>query len=165
MRRPALLGAAWLGAAAAAVGLGFLAVSFVGASASPDASFLAAGGSVGTSSAGSPATSSAPPAATTARQVTPGGTVVADCSRGTAALAGAPAAGWWTDDPADRDSVEFTNGSQKIEVKATCPNGSPSFVVEGPKGAEQHSSAVPSSPTTHDKGGRHGGGGGHGSDG
>lgn len=161
MRRPALLGAAWLGAAAAAVGLGFLAVSFVGASASPDTSLLAATGSAVTAGTTSPP----PSAVTTARQVTPGGTVVADCSRGTAALAGAPAAGWWTEDPADRDSVEFTNGSEKIEVKATCPNGSPSFVVEGATVASQRSAAVPSSPTTDDKGGRHGGGGGHGSDG
>jgi hypothetical protein len=167
MRRPALLGAAWLGAAAAAVGLGFLAVSFVGASASPDASLLAATGSVATSSpAASPATSSELPAATTARQVTPGGTVVADCSRGTAALGGAPAAGWWTEDPTDRDAVEFTNGGQTIEVRATCVNGSPSFVVEAPKVAAQRSTAVPASPTTEDKGGgRGGGGGGHGSDG
>jgi hypothetical protein len=73
--------------------------------------------------------------------------------------------------------VEFTNGALKVEVRATCPGGSPSFVVEGPaatgKGATSTSSsssvsspAVGSpSPVTDDKGGLRRGGGGHGSDG
>lgn len=163
MRRPALLGAAWLAAAAAAVGLGFLAVSFVGASASPDASFLAAPGPA-SSGQGPTSSSQAPSVVTTARQVTPGGTVVASCTGGTAELAGAPAAGWWSEDPADRDAVEFSNGTQKVEVRATCPAGAPSFVVEGP-GASPTSAGVPQSPATDDKGGQRGGGGGHGSDG
>jgi hypothetical protein len=187
MRRPALLGAAWLTAAAAAVGLGFLAVSFVGASAASSASSLAATGSVTRSAGeGGTGTSSAAPPVATAQQVTPGGTVIAHCTGGVAALAGAPRAGWWADDSSGPGAVEFTNGALKVEVRATCPSGSPSFAVEGPaatgKGGASSSSAsfsssspagVAPSPTTDDKGGlRSGGnggsgrgGGGHGSDG
>lgn len=155
MRRPFLLGAAWVAAAAAAVGLGFLAVSFV--SASPTASLVAATAPLATSSGpGSPVTSSASPAATTARQVTPGGTVVAHCTGGRAELAAAPAVGWRTDDSTGSGAVEFTDGSHKVEVRATCRAGIPSFVVER---------SASFSPMTDDKGGRRGGGGGHGSDG
>jgi len=161
MRRPFLLGAAWVAAAAVAVGLGFLAVSFV--SASPTASLVAATAPLATSP-----TSSAPPAVTTARQGTPGGTVVAHCTAGRAEVAGAPAAGWWTDDSTEPGTVEFTDGAQKVEVRATCTAGAPSFVVEGPTAESGSPAVVSPSPATEDKGGRHGGGGsgsgGHGSD-
>jgi hypothetical protein len=162
MRRPVLLGVAWVAAAAVAVGLGFLAVSFV--SASPTATLVTAAAPLTTSP-----TSSAPAAVTTARQGTPGGTVVAHCTAGRAEVAGAPAAGWWTDDSTESGAVEFTDGTQKVEVRATCATGTPSFVVEGPKAESDNPAVVSQSPATDDKGGRHGGGGrdggGHGSDG
>jgi hypothetical protein len=163
------MAAAWTAAAAAAVGLGFLAVSLVDASASPTGSFAGAAAAP-TSATGSPAASSA--AAATGRRATAGGTVIADCSSGQPVLAGVPAAGWWSDDSAEAGKREFTNGSQRVEVRVTCVNGSPDFAIEAPAAVAPSSvgpattAVVPApSPTTDDKGGLSAGHGKHGGDG
>lgn len=163
-----MLGAAWTASAAAAVGLGFLAVSLVGASAAP----RPAAGSAATSPSWTPG-----PAAPSDRTTTIGGTVYASCAGGTADVAGAPAPGWWVDDSGEPGQVEFSDGARKVEVRATCVDGGPRFSVEE-KGAGPASPSSPAAPSaTEDSGGGHGsdapagddssgrGGGGHGSDG
>jgi hypothetical protein len=186
MRRPLLLGTAWTASAAAAVGIGFLAVSLVDASASPG---TVPAGATGTPSAGATATgtppvpSAAPTAALpTGEYATAGGTVYADCSSGSPVVAGAPAAGWYADDSPDPGEVEFENGSQKVEVDVYCAGGVPYFVLDDssartPTSAPGGSSTTaPSAPSTSggghgsddppgdDNGGDRSGGGGHGSD-
>jgi hypothetical protein len=160
MKRPFALVAVWVVAAAAAVGVGFLAVSLIDASAgTPSQPGLPAVSS--TTEAADP---SVPAAA--GEQSTPGGTVYATCVDGAAQLAGAPAAGWTVEKSADQ--VEFRNGSAKIEVRADCSTGSPQFVVEdrGPAATtpEPTTSGTTSSSTADDHGGNRGGHGGHGSD-
>jgi hypothetical protein len=133
MNRTLALGAAWTGSAVAAVGLGFLAVSLVGASASPGTVPVAAGGTSSSASA-TPTSPAAPaPVVSSAEQATVGGTVYADCTSGVPGLAGAPAPGWWLDDSDDPGEVEFKNGIQKVEVHTVCAGGSPQFSVEGPR--------------------------------
>ena len=151
MKRTIALGAAWTASAAAAVGLGFLAVSLVDASAAPATQTVAA----------SPATSG--------EHTTVGGTVFASCAGNTPSLAGAPATGWWVDDSAGPGEVEFENGSQKVEVRTACVGDVPQFWVEGPRADD--ASTSPAAPSTgfpspssgqDDSSGR--GDGGHGSD-
>jgi hypothetical protein len=153
MNKPLLLGAAWAASAGAAVGLGFLAVSLVDASASPvvqPVSYSALESAEATSAdttiappaqtaqpvtPGGTDTAIAPPAPPgVAQQVTPGGTVVATCVGDAAVpvLAGAPAAGWWPDDTRQPGTFEFESATQSIEVRATCVGGTPQFVGEGP---------------------------------
>src|SRR4051812_30516030 len=117
-----VLVAVWLAAAAAAVGVGFLAVSLVDASAAPPAQTALARPTE--AETGSPAT------APSGEQPTPGGTVYASCVGGAARLAGAPASGWTAEQSADH--VEFRDGTSKIEVRADCSTGSPQFAVEDP---------------------------------
>jgi hypothetical protein len=152
-RRPVLLGAAWTASAAAAIGLGFLAVSLVDASASPGTSPLAAT----TSSSAGPTEGSEPPAPTstspavTGEHVTTGGTVYANCTAGRPVLAGVPAAGWWVDDAAQPGEVEFENGTQKVEVHVTCAGRSPQFSVEGPRAdgsGRDDGTSTPASPSS-----------------
>jgi hypothetical protein len=176
VKRGLVLGAAWTASAAAAVGLGFLAVSLVGASASP----------------GPLASTSTPTTTPTSGTVSPsgematvGGTVFASCDGAAATLASAPAPGWWVDDSSDQGEVEFRDGSQKVEIRTVCVDGGPQFTVEGPRaddggggGPDPGTTPAPSSPASpsaDDHGGRGSddgpgddssgrGGGGHGSD-
>jgi hypothetical protein len=161
MKRTLALGAAWTASAAAAVGLGFLAVSLVDASASPGPRPVA-----GTpASVTAPSTSAAPTSApSSAEQATDGGTVYASCTDGVPGLAGAPAPGWWVDDSSGPAQVEFRSATQKVEVMVSCASGSPVFVVEGPRAEDRSSvSTTPAAPSTsEDSSG--GDGGGHGSD-
>ena len=159
MKRPFTLVVAWVLAAAAAVGVGFLAVSLIDAS--------AAGPAQPELPAVSSATEAADPAGSPAagEQSTPGGTVYATCVDGTAQLAGAPAAGWTVEKSADQ--VEFRNGTGKIEVRADCSTGAPQFTVENGGGTPTSPSSTPGAPAgttgVDDHGGnRHSGG--HGSD-
>ena len=178
MKRTVALGALWAASAAAAVGLGFLAVSLVDASASPGTTGTAPtlltpevtpGATPGPTPSGSP----------TAEHATEAGTVFANCAGGVPVLAGAPAAGWWIDDSDDPGQVEFENGTQKLEVHVVCGPGGPEFTVEGPRGddggddgsGDDGVPAVTPSPATpsaddhggaDDSSGRDGGG--HGSD-
>jgi hypothetical protein len=178
MKRTLTLGAVWTASAAAAVGLGFLAVSLVDASASP---------SVEAASTSTAASSSAPPASAvvpgpSGEQATAGGTVFANCAGGGAVpvLSGAAASGWWADDSQQPGKFEFTSATRSIEVRATCVAGAPQFTVEGPRSQAPAPSVSPAAPTTSagvepgdDHGGGSGsgrgrgggGGGGHGSDG
>jgi hypothetical protein len=110
---------------------------------------------------------------------TAGGTVYASCAGGVPSLASAPASGWWTDDSSAPGTVEFRDGTQKVEVRMNCVDGSPSFAVEGPRVDERSSGpTTPAAPSrAEDSAGGHGsddppgddssgrGGGGHGSDG
>jgi hypothetical protein len=128
MNRSVALGAAWSASAVAAVGLGFLAVSLVDASASPGASPVAATSTASTTP-GAPSTVSVP--LVTGEYATVAGTVYADCSSGFPVMAGAPAAGWWADDSNDAGELEFTSADQKLEVHVSCVNGSPQFTDEG----------------------------------
>jgi hypothetical protein len=187
MKRTLTLGAAWTASAAAAIGLGFLAVSLVDASASPGSLPAAASGGLASSGAASSSTTAAPSTASGAdddpgprapvpgvsvEQVTAGGTVYAGCADGLPVLASAPAPGWWVDDSSTVDQVEFKAGSQSIEVHVGCATGSPQFSVEGPRtddgDRDGGSSATPAAttssthPTGDDSDGRVGGG--HGSD-
>jgi hypothetical protein len=184
MKRTLLLGAAWTASAASAVGLGFLAVSLVDASATGTVPLAAAATAP---SAGETAASPSASTATTAAgtKATVAGTVSAVCASGTPRVSGAPATGWWIDDSDDADAgeVEFEDGSRKLEVHVTCVDGSPRFTVEGPRADNSggDDDAVPSAPATTDApddsdgrvGGGHGGddpagddsgSGGHGSD-
>ena len=149
MRRPLLLGAAWAASAGAAVGLGYLAVSFVDATASPGTAQAAASTSAPTASSSAEATAptSAP---ATAQHVTVAGTVLADCAGGVPLLAGVPAEGWWVDDSSDPGQVEFESETQKLEVTVSCAaDGAPVFMDEGLRtdddGRRTHSSPGPSS--------------------
>jgi hypothetical protein len=175
MKRTIALGAAWTASAAAAVGLGFLAVSLVDASASPGTRPVAA---TTTSSTGSSTPTVAVPGPTSGEHVTVGGTVFASCAGGSLSLGSAPAAGWWVDDSDDPGEVEFKNGTQKVEVHTVCVGSVPQFSVEGPRADDsrrEDGSSSPASPSSgspgsssgrddsgHDSSGR--GGGGHGSD-
>jgi hypothetical protein len=171
MKRTLILGTAWTASAAAAVGLGFLAVSLVDASTSLDTRPVAATATATTPTGGASGAPSAPGATTASGEhATVGGTAYASCDGGTPSLAGAPSAGWWVDDSDDPGEVEFENGTQKVEVHVTCVDGSPRFSTEGPRAddsrREDHSatptrtSASPGAPDDSD--GRVGGG--HGSD-
>src|SRR4051794_24899674 len=122
MKRAAVLGAAWTASAAAAIGLGFLAVSLVGASASPTAPRAVATGIP---------TTSAPAAAPnpSGEQATVGGTAYATCASGVPHLASAPAPGWWVDGSAGAGQVEFRDATRKVEIRVVCTGGAPSFTV------------------------------------
>ncbi|MFL6093911.1 MAG: hypothetical protein ACJ71Y_00510 [Blastococcus sp.] len=156
MKRTLTLSAAWSASAVAAVGLGFLAVSLVDASASPGdlatssstrlsaVTATAPAPSAPTSAATSALTSTAAPADNTAvpgasapqasvEHATAGGSVLAGCSDGTPVLASAPSPGWWIDDSSSGNEVEFENGSESIEVTIDCATGTPQFSVEGPR--------------------------------
>jgi hypothetical protein len=171
VKRAAALGALWTASAAAAVGLGFLAVSLVGASASPTAPR--------TGLASTPTPAGPNPSG---EQTTVGGTVYATCASGAPHLASAPAPGWQVDGSAHAGTVEFRDATRKVEVHVTCAGGTPSFTVEGPRsaggGSSPASSSAPSSAASTSGGGRGSGsddsgaddssgrgGGGHGSDG
>jgi hypothetical protein len=177
MKRTLLLGSAWTASAAAAVGLGFLAISLVDASASDGGRVLPASATTTADGSSSTATS-APAAAADGQQVTAGGTVYGSCNSGVPAVASAPAAGWWLDDSSDAGTVEFRNGTLKVEVRVTCVNGVAQFSVEGPRAdnsggggddgvtsspsSSSPSSSSPSATTGDDSDGRIGGG--HGAD-
>lgn len=153
MRRATLYILAWAGAAAGAVGLGFLAVSLLGSgvAASPSSDSTAVA-----SAAGSPTNPTATPApAANGERSTEGGTVFATCSDGVLSLASAPATGWWVDDSPDVNEVEFENGASKIEVYAACTPGGPSFTVEGPR-VDDDSGGSSSSATDSEDSGRDG---------
>ncbi|MGK5113157.1 hypothetical protein [Geodermatophilus sp. CPCC 205506] len=173
----------WTASAAAAVGLGLLSVAVVDADAAPDTrpasatSSQPSAPSSSSSSSSDPSSSApapAPPASSGGEQVTVAGTVTATCDGGALSYAGAPAPGWWLDDSPRPGEVEFENGSQKLEVKVTCVDGTPQFSVEGPRddgrGGDDSPAttapSAPSAPTTgrgyDDSDGRVGGG--HGSD-
>jgi hypothetical protein len=176
MKRTLTLGAAWLASAAGAVGLGFLAVSLVDASASPGTSPVAASTSATAEpSEGTPEPTTASPRVT-GEFATVAGTVYANCTSGRPVLAGVPTAGWWVDDSNEAGQVEFENGTQRLEVSVTCAGTTPQFSVEGPRaddsggqdGPATPRSSAPSSPSATDDSGRDDssgrGGGGHGSD-
>jgi hypothetical protein len=171
MKRSLLLAAVWVVAAAAAVGVGFLAVSLVDASASP-ATQPAADTTAATPTGTAIGTAAPPPpVAPSGEQATAGGTVFASCVDGGVQLAAAPAAGWEVETYVDH--VEFESATQKVEVYADCATGSPRFLVEGPRSddngrsddsvssSSSASSAPPAAPSVDDNGGDRGG---HGSD-
>lgn len=158
MRGPLLLGAVWAASAGAAVGLGYLAVSFVDASTSPSPSPAASTSApTATGTAGTTPAAVSPP---TAQHVTVAGTVFADCTSGAPRLAGVPALGWWTDDSSKPGEVEFESDSQKLEVTVDCgPDGAPVFSDEGLRsdgdGGRSSSSSSPSStPAATSSGGQ-----------
>ncbi len=145
MKRTVALGAAWTASAAAAVGLGFLAVSFVDASASPGTQPVAASTTSSTPSSSSAAPSSAAspssdPSPTTAPQMSPGeyvtagGTVYAHCTSGSPVVAGVPAAGFWVDDSNDSGKIEFESNRQEVEVRVSCDGDVPVFRLDDGSG-------------------------------
>jgi hypothetical protein len=164
MRRPLLLGAAWIVSAGAAVGLGYLAVSLVDASASPGAS--PAGASTSAPPTTSPAGTTSPePSPVKAQHVTVAGTVLADCTSGVPVLAGVPALGWWVDDSPDPGQVEFESDTQKLEVEVSCgPDGAPVFSDEGLRGDDDGGRSTSSSHPSSAPAGATSSSGGHGSD-
>jgi hypothetical protein len=166
MKRTLALGAVWIASAAAAVGLGLLAVSLVDASASPGTRGAAA---TATTSPYAGAVTPTPSGASAAgEQATVAGTVYANCAGGVPVLAGAPAAGWWVDDSADPGQVEFDNGTQKLEVDVVCGPDGPQFSVDGPRSGDSDDGVevTPAPTSPHDDGDDSSGrdGGGHGSD-
>src|SRR3954466_9325828 len=181
MKRILLLGSAWTASAAAAVGLGFLAISLVDASASPGGQPVVAALTSGsddspstsavTATSGAEATSSPAPVPS-GQQATEGGTVYGSCDGGVPVVASAPAAGWWLDDSSDPAKIEFQNGTQQIEVRVTCVDGVAQFSVEGPRtddngghGSDDGTTSAPAATTSStgdDSDGRVGGG--HGQD-
>jgi hypothetical protein len=189
MKRTVAFGALWTASAAAAVGLGFLAVSFVDADRTPLTQPVAATGSAATtpSAPSTPGDTSTVPvpapeppvtAPASGEYVTVGGTIYASCEGGVLQSAAAPAAGWWLDDQDHGGEVEFESPTQKVEVHVACADGTPSFFDEGVRAdenkPEDSSSAAPASVTpgvpapvtpgagVDDSAGRVGGG--HGSD-
>jgi hypothetical protein len=167
MNRAVPLTALWTASAAAAVGLGFLAVSLVDASGAAPTTPLTA---TTTASAPSGAPQESVTRSVTADFPTVGGTAYADCTTGLPKMAGAPMAGWWIDDSSRPGAIEFQNGTHRVEVRASCIDGAPQFASEGarPKGSGAPGSLSPptsasvSPSAADDSGGR--GGGGHGSD-
>ena len=169
MKRSLLLAAVWVVASAAAVGVGFLAVSLVDASASP--ATQPAANTTAATATGTATSTPPPPVVPTGEQATAGGTVFASCVDGGVQLAAAPAAGWQVETYVDH--VEFESATQKVEVYADCATGSPRFLVEGPRSddngrsddsvssSSSASSAPPAAPSVDDNGGDRGG---HGSD-
>ena len=159
MKRTVALGAAWTASAAAAVGLGFLAVSLVDASADPGTRPVAA--TTTSAEASTSATPTAVPSATSAadQYVSAGGTVYADCTSGAPVLAGVPAAGWSVDDSPKPGRVEFGNGGRKVEVSVVCVDGHPSFMPD-----DSSSPAVTPSPSSASSTSGRAGTGGHGAD-
>jgi len=146
MKRTLLLGSAWTASAAAAVGLGFLAISLVDASASDTGPVTPA---AATSDASAATSTTGPAAVTAGQQVTDGGTVYGSCDEGGVPLvASAPAAGWWLDDSSDGGKVEFQNGVLEVEVSVYCTAGSAYFVVEGPQSDDSGPSSAPSATTS-----------------
>ena len=133
LRRPLVLGVAWAASAAAAVGLGFLAVSLLDASASSGTPQVAAATSSAPEGQAGPTATRFVPKATSATGefATAAGTVYATCGTGLPVLAGVPVAGWWIDDSGEQGKVEFQNGTQQIEVRVACVDGSPRFATEG----------------------------------
>ncbi|MGY1823671.1 hypothetical protein [Geodermatophilus sp. SYSU D00079] len=140
MKRTVAFGALWTASAAAAVGLGFLAVSFVDADRTPLTQPAAATGSTAATpslpSAADPTTTvptPEPPVAAPAsgEYATVGGTIYASCDGGVLQVAAAPAVGWWLDDQDAGGEVEFESPTQKVEVHVACTDGSPSFFDEG----------------------------------
>ena len=169
MKRTIALGAVWTASAAAAVGLGFLAVSLVDASAAPGTSSAAATTSASTTP-GTPSDTSVPPSS--GEYPTVAGTVYADCTGGSPVLAGAPATGWSVDDSNGPGVIEFRSATQKLEVRVSCLGGSPQFSDEGLRGdgsgrGSGSSSSIAVTPSAglsaDDSSGRSGGG--HGADG
>lgn len=174
LRRPLVLGVAWAASAAAAVGLGFLAVSLLDASASSGTPQVAAATSSASEGQAGPTATRFVPRVTSATGefATAAGTVYATCGTGLPVLAGVPVAGWRIDDSGEQGKVEFENGTQQIEVRVACVDGSPRFASEGIE-AEDGSASISAhmpparapeptaAPTTSDD---HGGGGGHGAD-
>jgi hypothetical protein len=163
MKRPFVLGAAWTASAAMAVGLGFLAVSFVDAEAAPG---TVPPGARGTASSSTP---SAPDPS--GEQATVGGTVYADCDSDAPDLASAPAPGWTAYASSDPGAVEFRDGTHKLEVHVICVLGGPQFSVEGPRADDRGGSTTSTSAATSPASGETSGGddsgggsGGHGSD-
>jgi len=173
MRRTIALGAAWTASAAAAVGLGFLAVSLVDASASPGTRPVGATAG-GAESSASAASTTAAATSTADQYVTSGGTVFADCGSGSPVLAGVPAGGWSVDDSNDVGEMEFETGGQKIEVRVACVGGVPVFTLDDSSapqmtpspsstpGADHHGGRGADDPAGDDSSGRSGGG--HGQD-
>src|SRR4051812_33307993 len=91
MQRTLALGVIWTASAAAAVGLGFLAVSLVDASASPGTTPVASSGTTSSVTEAGP-TTPAPATSATGEHATVAGTVFANCTGGTPGGAGGPAA-------------------------------------------------------------------------
>ena len=146
MRRAVASGALWTASAAAAVGLGFLAVSLVGADASPVAQPAATEPVTAAPSASSPSgsgsddvaapTPTSPPSVTVSASAsgeyaTVGGTVSASCDGGLLQVGTAPAAGWWLDDQDQHGEVEFESPTHEVEVHVACDDGVPAFRDEG----------------------------------
>jgi len=152
MKRTIALGAAWTASAAAAVGLGFLAVSLVDASAAPGTQPVAATTSAPTASTASSSPEVPAPGATSGEHVTVGGTVFASCVGGVPSLAGAPAPGWWVDDSNKPGEVEFKNGTQKVEVHTVCVGDVPQFSDEGLRADESGRGNGSSAPASSSSG-------------
>ena len=111
MKRTLLLGTAWTASAASAVGLGFLAVSLVDASASPGTVPLAAA-STATASEDGAATPSPAPVTATGEQGDGGRHGQRVLRLGHAGALRCAGRGLVVDDSDDPGQVEFENGSR-----------------------------------------------------
>lgn len=143
-----MLVALWAVFAVAAVGVGFGAAGLVGdpytdvgtTTAGPAPSSTATATASGRASPPR-STASSSPRSTGAKglsrsQTTRGGLVTGTCQDGLVSLSAAPAIGWEID---DRDSgardeararfEQVDDGDGKVEVRATCTSGRPTFVV------------------------------------
>ena len=152
-----MLAALWLVFAAAAVGVGFgaaglvgdpftegdVATSTAGAASGPAGTPVPAGtpSPTGSSPSGS-APSSTPPSGSadgrpvTRTQITRGGQVTGTCQDGLVRLGAAPEIGWEMDDldagareEARARFERVDDGDGKVEVRATCVDGTPTFAV------------------------------------
>ena len=157
MKRAVAFSALWTASAAAAVGLGSVAVSLVDADASPVTQPIAAtesvtaapspsGSGAGSDDAATPTPTSTPPVAARAsgEHVTVGGTVLASCDGGVLQVAAALAAGWWVDDQDQHGEVEFAEPTRAVEVHVACGDGAPAFRDEGVRVGGRHGSDDPS---------------------
>lgn len=179
MKRAVASGALWTASAAAAVGLGFLAVSLVDTDTSPVTRPIAATESVAaapsaSSSSGSGSDDVAAPTPTSrpsasGEYASVGGTVFASCDGGLLQVGTAPADGWWVDDQDQHGEVQFESPTREVEVHVACGDGVPAFRDEGvraggnePEDAGSSSSPASPSPGVDDSTGRGGDGGGRG---
>ena len=152
MDRRVVLVALWAVFAAAAVGVGFGAAGLVGDPFTDGdvGTTTSAGGPSPTGSVGTPTPTGSSPTATsstgpsggpggtpvTRSQTTRGGLVTGTCQDGLVRLSAAPEIGWEVDDldAGARDGARarferVDDGDGKVEVRATCSGGTPTFTV------------------------------------
>lgn len=148
--RALLTAGGWLAAAAAATTVGVISISAAGSDiAGTTATPLSQDQVRKALASASEQTASPQPAASpsgpgvTRTLSTPGGSIIARCADGKAALLSwSPAQGYQTDDiqrgPARTATMKFESGDTEIRVSVTCPGGTPVLHASTETGDRHH---------------------------